>query len=147
MLPEYQFDHCVYSITESNLTEEGLIYGYNKCASFLRLKQRPDIGLTMIVSAKWIFAAVLAGPYTNCSNGNPVYLDGFSFTGLVSLQTVYSKWPATAGLEDDNPTILEAFDRSTFIQPVVEAPEELGDGGEDDVEVGNSSAKGGVSEN
>jgi hypothetical protein len=38
MLPEYQFDHCVYTITENNLTEEGLIYGYNKCAAFLRLK-------------------------------------------------------------------------------------------------------------
>ena len=115
MLPEYQFDHCIYTITENNLTEEGLIYGYNKCAAFLRLKQRPDIGLTMIITAKWIFAAVLSGPYTHCSNGNPVYLDGFSFTGLVSLQTVYSKWPATAGLEDDDPTTLEAFDRTTFI--------------------------------
>lgn len=38
MLPEYQFDHCVYQITEANLTEEGLVYGYNKCAGFLRLK-------------------------------------------------------------------------------------------------------------
>jgi hypothetical protein len=101
----------------------------------------------MIITAKWIFASVLSGPYTNCANGNPVYLDGFSFTGLVSLQTVYSKWPATAGLEDNNPTILEAFDRSTFIQPVVEAQEELENGGEDDAEAGNSSAKGGASEN
>ena len=41
MLPEYKFDHCVYTITEKNLTQEGLVYGYNKCMSFLGLKQRP----------------------------------------------------------------------------------------------------------
>jgi len=145
MLPEYQFDHCIYSITESNLTEEGLVYGYNKCAGFLRLKARPDVGLTMIIASKWMFAAVLAGPYTNNFNGNPVYLDGFSFAGLVSLQTVYSKWPATAGLEDDELTILDAFERSTFIQPVAETQEEEA-AGEDDVEVGNSSNRGGLSE-
>jgi hypothetical protein len=107
MLPEYQFDHCVYSITENNLTEEGLVYGYNKCATFLGLtKERAHVGLTVILTSKWMFASVLTGPYMNCSNGNPVYLDGFSFAGLVSLQIVYSKWPASAGLENDDPTIL-----------------------------------------
>jgi len=105
MLPEYQFDHCVYTITEMALTEEGLAYGYNKCATFLRLKERPDIGLTLIVGPKWMFVSVLAGPYTKNSSGNPVFLDGFSFAGLVSLQTVTSEWPATAGLENDEPSI------------------------------------------
>ena len=85
MLPEYQFDHCVYTITETNLTEEGLVYGYNKCAAFLKLKQRPNIGLTVIINPKWMFASVLGGPYTKNSNGNPVFLDGFAFSGLVSL--------------------------------------------------------------
>jgi len=106
MLPEYQFDHCVYSITETNLTEESLVYGYNKCMTFLRLKERPDIGLTVIISGEWMFASVLAAPYTKNANNHPVFLDGFSFAGLVSLQTVTSVWPATAGLEDDEPSIL-----------------------------------------
>lgn len=85
MIPDYQFDHAVYMLTESKLSEEGLTFGYNKCKGFLRLKQRPDVGLTVIVSPKWMFVGVLTQPYTVNSNGCPVYLDGFSFAGLVSL--------------------------------------------------------------
>lgn len=40
MIPEYQFDHAIYMITEKNLSEEGLSFGYNKCLGFLKLKQR-----------------------------------------------------------------------------------------------------------
>lgn len=124
MLPEYSFDHCVYQITENALTEEGLVYGYNKCMNFLRLKNRPDVGVTCIVAPKWMYMSVLSEPYTTNTNGNPVYLDGFCFAGLVSLQTVASTWPATAGLENDEPTIMEALGKSTFIQPVVEDPDD-----------------------
>lgn len=85
MLPEYQFDHCVFCITEMSLTEEGLVYGYTKCMTFLKLKERPDIGLTVIVTPKWMFACVLASPYSKNAKGFPVFLDGFSFAGLVSL--------------------------------------------------------------
>lgn len=147
MLPEYQFDHCVYTITESNLTEEGLVYGYNKCAGFLKLKQRPDIGLTVIIAQKWMFAAILAQPYTKNSNGHPVFLDGFSFAGLVSLQTVSSVWPATAGLHNDEISILEAFEKSTYIAPVTADPEEemTGTGGDEEAEGAQSSVRGGES--
>ena len=145
MLPEYQFDHCVYQITESNLTEEGLVYGYNKCMGFLRLKQRPEIGISVIVAPKWMFVAVLSGPYTHTKDEQPVYLDGFAFAGLVSLQTVTSKWPATAGLECDEPTVLGALERSTFIQPVVMDTEDAMDA-ESAVDVGKSSNAGGLSE-
>lgn len=82
------------------------MYGYSKCATFLRLKERPDVGLTVIISNEWMFVSVLAAPYTKNANDHPVFLDGFSFAGLVSLQTVTSVWPATAGLEDDVPSIL-----------------------------------------
>jgi hypothetical protein len=84
-----------------------------------------------------MFASVLASPYTINSNGNPVYLDGFAFAGLVSLQTVSSTWPATAGLEDDECTILQAFERSTFVEPVVETPEEEVAAGDDGRDTGN----------
>ena len=85
MIPDYQFDHAVYMITESKISEEGLTFGYNKCKGFLRLKQRPDVGLTVLVSPKWMFVGVLSNSYTTNSNGCPVFLDGFSFAGLVSL--------------------------------------------------------------
>lgn len=109
MLPEYQFDHCVYQMSESSLQEEGLTYGYNKCMNFLRLKQRPDVGLTVLISPKWMFVGVLTAPYCINSNECPVFLDGFSFAGLVSLQTVEKTWPATAGLERQECTVMEAI--------------------------------------
>jgi hypothetical protein len=118
MLPEYEFDHCVYSISEKELTEGGLVYGYNKAMNFLRLKDRPDVGLTVIVTARWMFVGILTAPYTTNSNGCPVYLDGFSFSGLVSLQTVEAKWPATAGLECHEPTIFEAISNSTYYENI-----------------------------
>jgi len=67
MLPEYQFDHCVYQMTESILTEEGLVYAYTKAMNFLRLNERPDVGVTVIISPKWIFMAVLTQPYITSS--------------------------------------------------------------------------------
>jgi hypothetical protein len=134
MLPEYEFDHCVYSISEKELTEGGLVYGYNKAMNFLRLKDRPDVGLTCVVTGRWMFAGILTAPYTTNTNGCPVYLDGFSFSGLVSLQTVDAKWPATAGLECHEPTIFEAMSNSTYyanISEVVVAQETDPDKGED----------------
>lgn len=109
MIPDYKFDHCVYMITESKISEEGLTFAFNKCRGFLRLKQRPDVGLTVLVSPKWMFVGILSNAYTTNSNDCPVFLDGFSFAGLVSLQTVDKTWPATAGLENDELTVMEAI--------------------------------------
>lgn len=134
MLPEYEFDHCVYSISEKELTEGGLVYGYNKAMNFLRLKERPDVGITVIITGSWMFVGLLTGPYTINTSGCPVYLDGFSFAGLVSLQTVDKKWPATAGLERHEPTIFEAMAASTYYANVTETGEPLpqeADKGED----------------
>ena len=73
---------------------------YMRCQEFLRLSTKPDSGITVIISPRWLFLAVLTQPYATAPNGNPVYLDGFDFAGLVSLQTTKSTWPATAGLVD-----------------------------------------------
>jgi hypothetical protein len=124
-------------ITESKISEEGLTFGYNKCRGFLRLKQRPDVGLTVLVSPKWMFVGVLSNSYTTNSNGCPVFLDGFSFAGLVSLQTVEKTWPATAGLENDELSVMEAINKSTYIEPVIEVDDVISDV---DVELGSQSA-------
>ena len=73
---------------------------YSRCASFLRLVTRPNIGITVVVTPKWFFCSILTQPYCNAPNGNPVYLDGFDFAGLISLQTTADTWPATADLEN-----------------------------------------------
>ena len=131
MIPEYQFDHAIYMITEKNLSEEGLSFGYNKCLGFLQLRSRQEVGITVIVSPKWMFVGLLTNPYTTNSNGSPVFLDGFCFSGLVSLQTVEKTWPATAGLENDQLTIMEAINKSTAYvpTPVEEVDDNVSDGG------------------
>ena len=67
----------------------------------------------MVVTQKWFFCAILTQPYCTAPNGNPVYLDGFDFAGMVSLQTTSDTWPATAGLDDQIISITEALDSST----------------------------------
>ena len=90
MIPEFQFDHCFYSLSPENLandpaTQIGEIY--KRCSEFLRLNTRPNTGISCIISPRWFFVGTLTQPYANAPSGNPVYLDGFDFAGLVSLQT------------------------------------------------------------
>ena len=84
-----------------------------RCQQFLHLESRPNVGLTVIITPKWMFVAILTQPYTIAPNGNPAYLDGFDFAGLISLQTTAITWPATAGLMDQTISITDAFTRST----------------------------------
>ena len=58
---------------------------YRRCAEFLRLHTRPDVGVTVLVSPRWMFVSLLTQPYATASLGNPVYLDGLAFAGLISL--------------------------------------------------------------
>jgi len=85
-----------------------------------------------------MFVGVLTNPYTTNSNGCPVFLDGFSFAGLVSLQVVEKTWPATAGLEDNEFTVMEAIQKSTFIESEPEAGDDLIS--DVDLELGSASA-------
>ena len=73
---------------------------FSRCANFLNLSSRPNIGLTVMVTPRWFFVGILTQPYYTTQSGNPVYLDGFDFAGLFSLQGITETWPATAGLED-----------------------------------------------
>ena len=75
----------------------------------MRLKTRPELGFTVIVSNEWVFVGVLTEPYCVSAKGFPVYLDGFSFAGLVSLQDSVPVWPATAGLIDNKHTVTKAI--------------------------------------
>lgn len=67
-----------------------------------------------------MFVAILTQPYAIAPNGNPAYLDGFDFAGLISLQTTSVTWPATAGLFDQTISITDAFTRSTRETSIVD---------------------------
>ena len=115
MIPEYEFEHCISSLTTSDWSSEnGIQCVFAKCADFMRFKSRPDVGMTVLISPKWIFVGLLTQPYATSSLGHPVYLDGLSFAGLVSLQVTDAVWPATAGLEDLQPTIFGAMEKSAY---------------------------------
>jgi hypothetical protein len=86
---------------------------YEKCSQFLMVQQKPNSGITVIVTPKWFFMSMLTQPYCKAPNGNPVYLDGFDFAGLISLQTTVDTWPGTAGIEDQTITVMEAYSKST----------------------------------
>ena len=76
-----------------------------------------------MVAPKWMFVCLVTQPYAQSSHSNPVYLDGLSFAGLVTLQITEPTWPATAGLENQQPTILGAMEKTTFIQSVLPSGE------------------------
>jgi hypothetical protein len=58
-----------------------------------------EVGMTLIVTPKWMFVAPLTGAYT-VYQGLPVYADAYAFLGIVNIQLVEQEWPATAGLVD-----------------------------------------------
>ena len=96
VLPEFDFQHVIYKLTEASLSSEGLVYSYTKCAVFLGLKDDEQSGVTMVLTNKWMMVAQLAKPYMENSQGYPCFLDGFAYTGLVQLQDVEKEWPVTA---------------------------------------------------
>ena len=99
--------------------DSGIQVVYAKCADFMRFKSRPDVGMTVLVSPKWMFVCPITQPYAHSSLGHPVYLDGLSLAGLVSLQVTEAVWPATAGLEDLQPTIFGAMEKSAYIEQIL----------------------------
>ena len=95
-LDEYKFPHAII-IHEGGLKPETLIQEYRKLFTFLKLDQQPEVGLTLIVTPKWMFVAPLVAAYT-VYQGLPVYLDAYAYLGIVNVQVVEEEWPATAGL-------------------------------------------------
>ena len=86
----------------------------------MRLKTTPDIGLTILISPKWFFCTVLTQPYAHGGpdNNTPIYMNGLDFAGLVSLQLIEEVYPATAGYDLKQPTVAEAFEKSTYMKLV-----------------------------
>jgi hypothetical protein len=51
----------------------------------MHLRTRQDLGLTVVITPKWMLLAALTNPYVVSPSGLPAYLDGYAFTGLVNL--------------------------------------------------------------
>jgi len=65
--------------------------------SFLNLNKKPNVGITLIITPKWMFLSPIENPYHfekelnipghDLENGVPVYLDGFAYGGVFNIQT------------------------------------------------------------
>lgn len=116
LISEFDFPHCVQKIHKEKLQNDPytqLSETYKRCGEYLRLCNKPDVGVTCIITSDWFFLSVMTNPYATTKEGHPVYLDGLSYAGMVSLQTREDSWPATAGLADETITITGAFQKST----------------------------------
>lgn len=119
-IEEYEFPHCIIDLSGEQNGDQ-LNEGYNRCRDFLQVHK--DQGFTLLVAPKWMFLAPLGQPYIQ-KDGVPVYLDGYSYTGIVDIQLVKKTWPATANLEDDTTYILDAFKKSAEFTPEPEPVED-----------------------
>lgn len=109
VLPEFRFKHVIYKLTEQNLSSEGLLYSYTKCAVFLGLKDNETAGVTMLLTDRWMMVAEIEKPYMQTSDGLPCYLDGFAYTGILQLQDVETQWPQTVGHDSKSVKIFESY--------------------------------------
>ena len=96
-------------MTEMNLSSEGLIYSYTKCAVFLGLKDEEQAGVTVLLTKKWMLVTPIEKPYMHSAEDYPCYLDGFAYAGLVQLQQVQQNWPQTVANSAQEKTVFGAM--------------------------------------
>lgn len=113
LINEFEFPHAVFEVLSTEMNSEGLQLGYRKLSSFLNFKENQHLGVTCIVTPSWMFLATLANPYHYQKDENdrkiPVYHDGFSFSGILNIQDIQQKWPATAGIGHEQHGILSSL--------------------------------------
>ena len=109
LIDEFKFPHCAFQLANNEMNVEGLTYAYKKCLAFLGLNKKEHwyIGMTILVCPQWIFIAPIYNPYhleksrdipgKDLENGVPVYLDGYAYSGIMTIQTQMPSWPSTAG--------------------------------------------------
>ena len=89
----------------------------------MKFPSRQDVGITVFITTKWIFCCLLTAPYCTSPSGFPVYMNGFDAVGLFTLQVTDEIWPATAGINLQQPTISQAIEKSTYFDIVAEQEE------------------------
>lgn len=131
LLDEFDFPHAVFPIGASSggsseMTAEGLKYAYQKVSTFLDFKSKQDLGITVLIAPQFLFACTISQAYhqekktlsvdsefgaepISAAGQVPIYLDGFAYAGIVNLQDINQKWPATAGLGVKSHTILDTI--------------------------------------
>lgn len=97
-LPEFDFPHYV-CILEKDLTDNSLLTSYLKLAEELDLPNLPNLGITIILSKDWLFVSLLSKPYLKLENGLDLFIDPFSYAGMLNIHVKEHSWPQTAGID------------------------------------------------
>lgn len=99
-LVEYDFPHCV-CILDSNPSDNSLFADFMKISEELNLEKHENCGITIILHSKWMFAAPLTTPYTTLENGIKLFVDPFSYGGIMNFHIKQHEWPQSAGIHVD----------------------------------------------
>jgi len=63
LIDEFKYPHAIFELGKGELSSEGLLYGYKRMFDFLGLGDKQHLGLTIIVTPKWMFMAPINKPY------------------------------------------------------------------------------------
>lgn len=101
-LPEYDFPHCV-CILDSKPSDNSLVTDFMKISEELDLENLRNLGVTILLNERWMFAAPLSKPYLVMENGLELFVDPFSYGGIMNIHIKKHEWPQTAGIDvEDN---------------------------------------------
>lgn len=121
-LPEYDFPHyvCIFDKPSDN----SLVTDYLKISDELGLESLRNLGVTIIIHERYMFVTTLSQPYVQMENGLDLFVDGFSYGGIMNIHTKKLGWPQTAGIDvQDN--ILAFLPSKAFSEPTPDQlPEE-----------------------
>lgn len=98
LIDEFKFPHCVFLLGKNELNSDGCKFAYEKMSKFMKLDERPSLGVTIILAQEWMFMAPIETAYhletqldipgAKLEDGVPVYLDGFAYSGILSMQNI-----------------------------------------------------------
>lgn len=97
-LPEFDFPHYV-CILDSKPSENSLMTDFQKICEELDLENIPSIGITVLLNEKWMFVSTLSQPYMQMENNLDLFIEPFSYAGILNIHTKEKSWPQTAGID------------------------------------------------
>eukprot|EP00344_Euplotes_crassus_P006364 CAMPEP_0197017714 /NCGR_PEP_ID=MMETSP1380-20130617/79693_1 /TAXON_ID=5936 /ORGANISM="Euplotes crassus, Strain CT5" /LENGTH=615 /DNA_ID=CAMNT_0042444845 /DNA_START=516 /DNA_END=2363 /DNA_ORIENTATION=- len=97
-LPEFDFPHFV-CILEGEPSDSSLVADYLKICDELNLGELQRLGVTIIITKEWMFVATLSQPYMKIENDLDLFIDPFSYAGILNIHIKDHSWPQTAGID------------------------------------------------
>lgn len=130
-------------ILDSNPSDSSLVTDYMKISEELEFEKVKNLGITIILHTNWMFVAPLMTPYTKMENGMDLFIDPFSYGGIMNFHISKKEWPQTAGIDPEASSVIKNLETSCTNEyiPAEEPPEEAEGDGEGEAD-GEGNAEG-----